>query len=88
MIYVKDLTKGQVVWECESWFGNLRLEILEYAKRIETDCENGWVAMAKADDGKEVRLFQHHEITHYGPFLYTCPMYVDVTAQPTTEEGD
>ena len=72
---VKDLKKGQRVWECERGM-NLEYYVLEDAVVI----ENGHACKVISRNLVEMDLFQHIDegLHHYGPKLYSEPQYVKI----------
>lgn len=68
-VKVKDLKKGEKIIEQDLGM-SIRATVLEDARRVVEDSKNGWAALARTDAGAEFELFQDHEVTWYGPYLY------------------
>lgn len=69
-IEIKDLTKGDVVYECEAG-KNIPLQIISDPRRK----NNGWEIDALTHE-KEVYLFAADDAGHYAPRLYSQPQYI------------
>jgi hypothetical protein len=82
---VKNLKKGQRVWECFSG-KNFEYYVLEDA-RIHL---NGHACKVISRNLVEMDLFQHKDegLHHYGPRLYSEPQYVRVVDGKTVYEGE
>lgn len=81
-IHIKELKKGQVVYECE-YGQNIRLTVTEDGHRKIDENHNGWAATATTDKGNEIELFVDHKITAYGPRLYDAPAYATWSSRKT-----
>lgn len=88
---VKDLKKGQIVYECERG-ENIELVVLEdpeYSEENEGWCCRVWNARAVTMDnwgtGKIVDLFQREDMPHYGPKLYYTPQYGEEAIKQSPE---
>ncbi|HYT45898.1 MAG TPA: hypothetical protein VEP90_26460, partial [Methylomirabilota bacterium] len=71
-ILVKDLKKGMKIVECDCG-ENIYMRIVEDAQRIIDPLHgnDGWSSVAIDDENEEeIPLFQDHEITDYGPYLF------------------
>ncbi len=72
-IDLKDVKKGQILWECQSGF-NIRVEAQEDARKK----DNGWACNMKLsrNGGEILEYYWVQEYAHYGPRLYKEPQYI------------
>lgn len=74
-VLIKDLKKGQVVWECASG-QNMRYTVIGEPERTAVDTNYpGWSCKVLTESGHELELFEADACQHIYVRLYDNPQY-------------
>ncbi len=72
LVHVKNLKKGDIIYECES---NTNYEL--YVRQDAQHLKSGWTCLVENTEGEIFELYVSKGISNMGPRIYKCPQYLE-----------